>query len=203
MASPARELTCLQFVDRLRAWDNDTWHAFYTRYRTLVLGVIHSAIHGRNWFLLRSHEEDLVSDTFLKLLSGLAGFRGTEWQVLEAFVRRTAVFVCAEKMRQLGAATTDLPDDSAGHSETDPVECAQIFYGAIAQLADPQKTVIHLALRGHSPREIAELLKWTQQRVYDQKHLALLALRELLEAEQFMEHCSEYLGQLRLGDHVP
>jgi RNA polymerase sigma factor (sigma-70 family) len=203
MASRARELTCLQFVDRLRARDNDTWRAFYSRYRETVLRVIQSAILARNWFALQGDEEDVLVETLEKLLTGLTGFRGTEWRSLEAFVCRTAIFACAEHMRKRGVVAGPLDESHTGGPETDPVECAQIFYDAMAKLADAQKSVIRLSLDGYSPREIAGLLKWTHQRVYDQKHLALLALRELLEAEQFMEHCSEYLGRLRLGEPVP
>lgn len=194
---PVRELIAL-----LEDVDERAWQHLWELYAPMSLGLIRHLIGARNWFALKGWEDDLLVESFERLLGGITKFRGDTYGQLEGFVRANVAFTCLQKLRAVKrwptgelteATVSDDPDDNE-----DIVECEQILHGAIEALPPELAAIVNMNIVGYSSLEVAAKLGLPRQTVFDRKHRALGLLHEHLDREHFWEECAAYISLIRL-----
>ncbi|MFS0558372.1 RNA polymerase sigma factor [Brevibacillus sp. 179-C9.3 HS] len=135
--------------------------------------------------------DDLVQDVFLKALRSMESFEGRSqpktW--LLTIARNTAI-----DHRRKQRLRNWLPDKWLAHVEADektPEEILylheeqQALYHAIREVKTAYREVLILrGLKGLSPKETAEILHWSENKVNVTFHRAMKAVREILEREK-------------------
>jgi RNA polymerase sigma-70 factor (ECF subfamily) len=180
--------TGLPFDDVLAAAQAGAAWAFETLYRDLAPAVTgYLRLHGA------AEPDDLASETFLGVFTGLAGFRGDEG-ALRAWVftiaHRRLVDDWRRRSRRPRLADDDLADqaDGAGHVGGDVEDDAFTRLGAqhvhriCALLPDDQRAVVLLRVLGDlTVEQVAEAMGRSTASVKGLQRRGLCALRDELE----------------------
>ena len=190
------------FVSRLVAWDESAWRYLWQRYAGIMLGFARKLIHTRNWVPLIGQEEDVLLESFERLLKGIGRFRGSSYAELEGFMRQNLRFTCLQKLRDIGPyeEPSDPMDSGAGRAADSftVAECEHLLRQAVQNLPRELADIVYMNVKGYDSREIAASRNLSRQAVFDRKHRALQLLREYLLAQRFWEHCSSYVSEIRL-----
>jgi RNA polymerase sigma factor (sigma-70 family) len=198
--APPEGASLRDLVARLVARDEEAWRWAWDRYAGMSLGLVRHLIAARRWSALQGAEEDVVSDTFVRLLSGITKFRGESPEQLDAFVRANVVFACLQRLRDLRRWPEPMPptESAADPVDADVIECERMLKHAIASLPQEQALVVALNLQGYTSLEVAARLGIQRQAVFDRKHRALCALREALGRLRFWDECAAHISDLTL-----
>lgn len=195
-----------RFISRLAEGEDGAWREMWARYGSTSLGLIRHLIAARNWFALKGWEEDVLVESFVRLLRGVEKFRGTTYQELDRFVRANLVFTCLQKLRELGRWPEGPvlyrlagPETAAGEDQFAVADCEHILRAAIAALPPELAKIVDMNLAGYDSQETAQRIGVSRQAVFDRKHRALSMLRDQLKKDQFWEQCASYISQLRLA----
>lgn len=183
----ALEARLLRLVERIRADDVLAFEELYRLTREDVARTL-SHLMGR-----RSDLEDLIQETYLKLLKAVPNFRG------ESQFRTFLYRVCANVAlmhqrwwrRRREDLVDDLPEQHAG-AHDDPESCAQaaesarLVQKALQKLSAKKRIVfVYHELNGMGPEEIAQIVDCSYNTVRSRLFHARLefthALRELVE----------------------
>lgn len=186
-------------VQQLCAGEEAAWAELWDRYAGTMLGAARGLIRRHHWTVL--DEEDVLSEHFLRLATGIRKFEGSSLGQLEAFMRRDVFYTCQDLLRKLGQIWPDLPEDfdppDPRHRD-DVVLCEHMLREAIWALPRDLADVVLLNLRGHESEMIASLRSIKRTTVFDRKHRALRLLHERLEGQDFWQQCEAHLGELRV-----
>jgi RNA polymerase sigma factor (sigma-70 family) len=198
--TPPGRASLRDLVARLVARDEGAWRWAWDRYAGMSLGLVRHLIAARRWWALQGAEEDVVSDAFVRLMSGVAKFRGESPEQFDAFVRTNVVFACLRRLRDIRRWPEPMPpmEPPADPVDPDVLECERMLKHAIASLPEEQALVVSLNLQGYTSLEVAARLGMQRQAVFDRKHRALCALREALSRVRFWDECAAHISDLTL-----
>jgi RNA polymerase sigma factor (sigma-70 family) len=181
--------TGLAFDDVLAAAQAGAAWGFETLYRDLAPAVTgYLRLHGA------AEPDDLASETFLGVFTGLAGFRGDE-AALRAWVFTIAHrrLVDDWRRRSRRPQVADDPADLAGHVGGDVEDDAFTRLGAqdvhriCALLPDDQRTVVLLRVLGDlTVEQVAQVMGRSTASVKALQRRGLRALRDELESSERM-----------------
>jgi RNA polymerase sigma factor (sigma-70 family) len=181
--------TGLAFDDVLAAAQAGAAWGFETLYRDLAPAVTgYLRLHGA------AEPDDLASETFLGVFTGLAGFRGDE-AALRAWVFTIAHrrLVDDWRRRSRRPQVADDPADLAGHVGGDVEDDAFTRLGAqdvhriCALLPDDQRTVVLLRVLGDlTVEQVAQVMGRSTASVKALQRRGLRALRAELESAERM-----------------
>jgi RNA polymerase sigma factor (sigma-70 family) len=181
--------TGLAFDDVLAAAQAGAAWGFETLYRDLAPAVTgYLRLHGA------AEPDDLASETFLGVFTGLAGFRGDE-AALRAWVFTIAHrrLVDDWRRRSRRPQVADDPADLAGHVGGDVEDDAFTRLGAqdvhriCASLPDDQRAVVLLRVLGDlTVEQVAHVMGRSTASVKALQRRGLRALRDELESSERM-----------------
>lgn len=195
-------LSSKELALRLAQKEEAAWQYLWEQYAGITVAIIRRLIVTRNWFALKGWEEDLLGESFGRLLKGFAKFRGTTPEEMNGFLRTNVVFTCLQKLRDLRSCQSSCgeSEESAIPAEDyrELVECEQILHEAIAALPKELAEVVRFNLEGYSSEEAADSLRIPRQTIFERKHRALSILRDRLKSEEFWEHCAPHISEIRL-----
>jgi RNA polymerase sigma-70 factor (ECF subfamily) len=140
---------------------------------------------------LRLHHRELAADaasqTFLKALAGIDGFRSGSFKSwLYAIARNVTIDMLRASRPQVDLTHAELIHDRAPTPEEHALRADehQRLWAALQQLTDEQREVLELRLAGLSGKEIAEATRRTLPATKSIQFRALARLRTVLELER-------------------
>lgn len=145
--------------------------------------------------------EDATSQTFLKALQGLAQFRDG---LFIAWLFRIAHNVCADVVRR-GPTTIeyDAPgfdlraEDSTEETAMRATERA-VFYRAVGELPEEQRTVLEMTLSGFKGEEIARILGKTHAAVKMLRWRGMEGIKARVAQEGYLETNDRFPGEVAI-----
>jgi RNA polymerase sigma-70 factor, ECF subfamily len=180
----ALEAKLLRLVERIRADDALAFEELYRLTRDDVARTL-SHLMGR-----RSDLEDLIQETYLKLLKAVPNFRGESQ--FRTFLYRVCANVALMHQRWWRRRREDLVDElpeQHSPSSDDPESCAQaaesarLVQLALAKLTAKKRIVfVYHELCGMGPEEIAQAVGTSYNTVRSRLHHARLEFTEALRA---------------------
>ena len=121
--------------------------------------------------------EDMVQETFLRLLSSGVGFVSEEHE--KAWLIVTASNLCKDSLKKWWRKTEDIDDPSLGLRQP-PFEIDEVL-AAILKLPQDQKTVVYMYYyEGYSTKDIAGYLRCPHATVRSRLSRARKALKDKL-----------------------
>jgi RNA polymerase sigma-70 factor (ECF subfamily) len=176
-AEPFDELT----LRRAQRGDEQAWRALIARFEHPVHALIWRLFAGR----ARHRVEDLVQETFVRVLRALPGFDPAGPAALSTWILTIATRLALNELRRPEAAA--LEAEPAGHERTDQAterrRLAAAIAACIAELPEPQRVV--LVLREYHEldyHDIASMLELELGTVKSRLARARSALRDGLLA---------------------
>lgn len=169
-----------ELVERLKAYDDDAYDEVVSRYG----GALYRYVYG----LAGSHAlaEDIVGDTYLRMLEHIAEFTYTgvpfkSW--LYRIAHNVAINALKRERRIVGVVDLERvarPVTDPAIRVADRVDAAEVR-GALEHLTEEQRNVILLRfVAGQSPGEVAETLGKNENAVKQLQWRALRALERHL-----------------------
>lgn len=143
----------------------------------------------RYCYLRMRHRElasDAASQTFLKALAGIGGFRSGSFKSwLYAIARNVTTDMIRSSRPQVDISDAELLPDLAPSPEDHALrnENQERLWRALSYLTDEQREVLELRLAGLTGKEIAESTRRTLSATKSIQYRALSRLRILLELE--------------------
>ena len=143
------------------------------RYENKLLRTALAIVGGK------AEAEDIVQDTFVKLLEKQPEFESDEHEA--AWLIRVAVNLCKSRLRShYWKKTVTLLDDYPAQNDEQ-----ESIIGAVLRLPAKYRTVIHLFYyEGYSTKEIAGITKQKEGTVREQLTRARRSLKDYYEGEQ-------------------
>lgn len=139
---------------------------------------------------LRLHHRELAADaasqTFLKALAGIGGFRSGSFKSwLYAIARNVTIDMIRASRPQVDLIYAEAVPDTAPSPEEQALrnDEQQRLWRALAQLSNEQREVLELRLAGLTGQEIAESTKRSLSATKSLQFRALSRLRTVLELE--------------------
>ncbi len=179
-------------LQRVREHDQDAARALIERLYPLVIRIVRSHLP------VRTAEEDLAQEVFVKLFSRLDRYQTQSGIPFEHWVSRLAVRTCLDALRfekrrpelrwsdlseEQSAWLEFMVTDESPTPESSPGPLRELLEALLAQLPPNDRLAIHLLdLQGKSVKEIAQLTGWSVPRVKIQAFRARAKLRKLAEA---------------------
>jgi len=179
---------CLQ---RVREGNQDAARVLVERLYPQVIRIVRSHLP------VRTAEEDLAQDIFLKLFARLDRYQKRAGVPFEHWLSRLAVRTCLDALRaerrRPELRWSDLSEDQSAWlefmvtDEASPPDCGpgpvrELLEGLLAQLPPDDRLAISLLdLEGKSVKEIAQLTGWSIPRVKVRAFRARGKLRKLAE----------------------
>lgn len=179
-------------VEQALAGDYDAFEQLVTRHRRRVFGIAHK------FFRNPETAEDVAQETFAKAYFSLSGYR--RGASFEHWLARIAVNNCYDELRRRRkrseSCLADVTDDQATwlehklagvsfdlHAGERERDCAaELAERLLSQLApEARLTLVLLHAEGHSVREVAQLLGWSEAKVKIRAFRARHAMRRALE----------------------
>lgn len=171
-----------QFIERLQASDDEAWEEFVDHYADRMLA--YAFRHVKN----RVAAEDIVEDTFGRVVSSIRGFT-YQGIPLDIWVYRIARNTLADYYRKrTGFAVLPFQEFMDTHTSSilnDPYEMAEagdirkVVDEAVDILGEPRRSVVQLRLfQGKSVKEVSFLLGLSESNV------KVLLFRALAEVRQ-------------------
>lgn len=125
--------------------------------------------------------EDVVSDTFVKMIKSAPTFNGEEHE--KAWLIRTAVNACKDVLKHWSRHNVDIADYSDKLEAVEALETDDVICGVCA-LPNKYKAVIHLYYyEGYTSVQIAGVLHKPQSTIRNYLHEARKLLKERLGAD--------------------
>ena len=196
MRTEESDLTPL--LTRVREQDEDAARALVEALHPLVIRIVRSHLP------LRTAEEDLAQEVFVKLFSRLHQYAARADIPFHHWVSRLAVRTCLDALRAERRRPewrwSDLPEaevnwlefmlaDSAAPPETDAASARELVEKLLARLAPSDRLVLVLLdLEARSVKEISQLTGWSGTRVKVRAFRARRKLRVLAETLKARQH---------------
>jgi len=196
MRTEESDLTPL--LTRVREQDEDAARALVEALHPLVIRIVRSHLP------LRTAEEDLAQEVFVKLFSRLHQYAARADIPFHHWVSRLAVRTCLDALRAERRRPEwrwgDLPEaeaawlefmlaDEASPPEADAASAREVVDKLLEQLSpDDRLTLTLLDLEQRSVKEIAQLTGWSGTRVKVRAFRARRKLRALAETLKAREH---------------
>lgn len=141
------------------------------------------------YFLGSKDVEDLVSDTFMRALRGLDGYKGMA--APKTWLMRIARNVAISQSRKTHFPQIEVFADAIAHNHVDPADVVvsrdeasrMLTYLASVRSAYRQVVLLRTVL-DFSVRETAEVLGWSENKVNVTYHRALKALSAYVQREE-------------------
>jgi RNA polymerase sigma-70 factor (ECF subfamily) len=193
----------LHWIQRAAAGDKQAWEALVAQYCPLVWRML-----GKFDTLTRTEKEDLSHDVFVILLdTGLRAFRGTTVHEFRAYLKMITVNEAKSYLRRHGrrlelldpflvgneeegespSAGSFLPDPYPGPEEqTAQQERVQGVLRCLQELPVLEQEIFWLEVRGHSYKEMTEMLGIPQGTVASKYYRAKARIEECLRKAGFL-----------------
>jgi RNA polymerase sigma factor (sigma-70 family) len=186
------EFDLQQCLTKVRQHDQEAARALVDTLYPLVIRIV------RRHLPVRSSEEDLAQEIFLKIFSKLDQYQERPGVGFEHWVSRLSVRTCLDALRAEGRRPelrmADLSDDQtawldfvvsgeAGAPDSDPGQARELLENLLSQLPPDDRLVISLLdLEERSVKEIASITGWGVSLVKVRAFRARRKLRKLADA---------------------
>lgn len=183
-SSPGRldEALCRALIDRIREGDLAAFDRLYRHTREDVARTLFHLV-GRH-----TEIEDLLQDTYVRLLKAVRGFRGE--CAFRTFLYRVCANVALSHLRWRRRRPEELldvlPDTESPHrtpeEETARKQAVQLVHSALESLTAKKRIVfVYHQLLGMKPEEIAEAVGSSVNTVRSRLHHARLEFHDALQ----------------------
>lgn len=177
-----RDASESHLIERAKAYDERALSELYRRHANAIFRYVYYRVGDQ------VVAEDLVADTFVRMLEGLPGYEDTG-RPFEAWLYRIAQARVVDYYRRHSLRrATPLDEGLTAGEEADLDRLVAVqddfrrAWQALNNLTDDQQQVISLRfIAGYSTAEVAGLLEKSEGAVKALQHRALASLRRLLE----------------------
>lgn len=168
-------------LEQINHKDLKAWQKLYDDYYPVLCSYVNSILKNPD------NAQDIVQETLIKMWHSERVFqdvRGLTWYLYRAAYNNALYFLRTErsnqqKLRQLEGDECEMSDEQFALTVRE--ELIRQVHTYIEELPEEQKKIILLSLKGHSGKEIAEILGITINTVKTQKNRSFRYLREKLK----------------------
>ncbi len=162
-------------LDAICRGEEAAFRTLYRRHTPRMYAVVRRVLGAH-----RAGSEDVVQETWLRAVKGLAGFRGES--LLSTWLCGVAIRCAMEALRR--QPSLELAESTTGH-ERPQLDLALDLESAVAALPDGYRTVLVLHdVEGRTHAEIAELLEIDEGTSKSQLSRARRAVRARLQGHR-------------------
>lgn len=167
-------------IEAINRWDDDSMKALYDEYYASLVSYGYQVLHTME------EAEDVVQSVYARLWESQPAFNsiGELRGYLYASVRNGCINVIRRQKAQTGYAAVVTMDSNAidvGDDDSLNVEeMYRLLFQEIDKMPPRRREIFRQVAKGHSSREIAELMAISPETVKEQRRRGKLSLRKAL-----------------------
>lgn len=167
-------------IEAINRWDDDSMKVLYDEYYASLVSYGYQVLHTME------EAEDVVQSVFARLWESQPAFKsiGELRGYLYASVRNGCINVIRRQKAQTGyAAVVTMDSDETDPADDDSLnieEMYRLLFKEIDKMPPRRREIFRQVAKGHSSREIAELMAISPETVKEQRRRGKLSLRKAL-----------------------